>query len=117
MGGAICPRPYLSRWGPYVLTIRETGGVPVTITSLRYLVTRTDGRVESDEQITTGVANMFTGVPNPSLSVPANATLSTGQHFDCQLETDGRPDFPGASSSSRSAARMQPETLSLDKPP
>ncbi len=96
VGGAICRVPYLSRWGPYVLTLRETGGTSVTITALRYLVTTTvAGAQVSDEQITAGVGGFFSGVPNPSLSVPANASLSSRQHFDRRLETNGRPDFPG----------------------
>ena len=95
VGGAICPVPYISRWGPYVLTVRETGGTSVTVTSLRYVVTTAGGDLVSDEQITAGVSNLFTGVANPSLTVPANTSLSSRPAYDCEKETNGRPDFPG----------------------
>ena len=95
VGGPICPVPFTSRWGPYVLTIRETGGVAVTITSLRLVVTTVAGNVESDEVITAGLPQNFTGTPAPDLRVPANSSLSSRTLYDCERETNGRPDFPG----------------------
>lgn len=95
VGGPICPVPYTSRWGPYALTIRETGGMPVTITSLLYVVTTGAGEQVSSEEITAGLSDRFFGVTDPTLRVPANGSVSSRQHYDCERERNGRPDFPG----------------------
>jgi hypothetical protein len=95
VGGAICPRPFTSRWGPYVLNIQETGGVAITITSLRLVVTTVAGNQESDEVITSGISQDFTGTPAPALRMPANSSASSRPLYDCERETNGRPDFPG----------------------
>jgi len=95
VGGAICPFPDISRWGPYVLTIRNTGGTAVTVTSFRLVVRTLAGTLVSDEELVAGLSRDFTGTVAPTLRVPANTSLNSESHYDCERETNGRPDFPG----------------------
>lgn len=95
VGGPICPVPYLSRWGPFTWTIREINGRPVTVTSFKYVVTTVDGREESNEEIIRGTAANFTGTAAPTLQVPANTSYTSRSVYDCQLDINGRPAFPG----------------------
>lgn len=69
--------------------------MPVTITSLLYVVTTGAGEQVSSEEITAGLSDRFFGVTDPTLRVPANGSVSSRQRYDCELERNGRPDFPG----------------------
>lgn len=95
VGGAICPAPFLSRWGPFTWTLRESNGRAVTVTSFRYLVKRADGSVEDDAETIRGLSASLTGVLSTALSVPAHASLTGRPEYDCELERNGQPAFGG----------------------
>lgn len=95
VGGAICPVPYLSRWGPFTWTLRETSGRAVTVTSFKWVVRTLDGREESNEEVVRIISGEFTGTSAPTLTLPANVSLSSRPKYDCELELNGRPAFPG----------------------
>jgi hypothetical protein len=95
VGGAICQVPDLSRWGPFAWTLRETNGIAVEITSFKYVVTTSAGREVSNQEIVRSISGDFTGTAAATLRVPAGASLTSRQHYDCELQTNGAPDFPG----------------------
>ena len=95
VGGAICPAPYLSRWGPFAWSVRESNGRAVTITSFRYLVKRADGSVEDDAESIRVLSASLTGVPSTTVALPAYASLTGRPEYDYELERDGRPAFGG----------------------
>lgn len=95
VGGAICPAPFVSRWGPFRWTLRESNGRAVTLTSFRYLVKGADGRVEDDAEAIRAVSASLTGVLSTTVTVPAYASLTGRPEYDCELERNGQPAFGG----------------------
>jgi len=95
VGGAICRVPYISRWGPFTWTLRETNGAPVTITSFTYSTFTNAGVQLSSDEIISATSRDFTGTAAPTIRIPANGTITSRVVYDCELETNGVPNFGG----------------------
>ena len=111
VGGPICPLPYLSRWGPFTWTIRETNGGEVTITSFKYAVRTVAGVELANDEIVSGISADFTGTAAPSLRVPANTSFTSRQHFDCELRPTAVPIFQAELRLSPRVEQTKPELL------
>jgi hypothetical protein len=124
VGGAICPVPYLSRWGPFTWTLRETNGAPVTLTSFTATIFTTAGVQVSSEEIIAGASHDFTGIAAPTLRIPASGTFTSRVVYDCELATNGLPSFGGGravytvnGTDDSGAAVSSTATLTLLPPP
>jgi hypothetical protein len=59
------------------------------------MVTTSAGSEVSNQEVVRSISGSFTGTAAPTLRVPAGASLTSRQQYDCELQTNGAPDFPG----------------------
>jgi len=129
-GSPLCTiAPRLSAWGPFVWTVRETGGGTVTITSFTSTTTNNSGRQLENSQLSmNSMALDFTGTAGASVTLGPNQSLSSHQHASCQttspiglplndLATGGVTVFTVSGKDSNGTAVSATATLTLQSFP